>query len=121
MKKLKGYNFILKEGDYISLRRKEHQQVSYVGVVRNYDGVSSKSGVLKKLYIYNHLLGEIIEIDDMGVFAWYKKGYIVLKDLETGKYDGLLNDFVDLYKMNKKDIIEFKGKITKSKILKQLK
>lgn len=124
MEKLEGHNFTLKKGDYLFFKRRDinfdNFVKSYIGIVRNYDGVSSKAGVLSKPYIYYHLSGEIREVNDMCCFAWYKKGFLILQDLETRKYNGSLNDFVDVYKMDGKEIAEFKGKITKNKILKTL-
>jgi len=126
MEKLEGYKFKLKKGTYILFRKREINfdtfLKSYIGIVRDYDGVNSKSGVLsKKAYIHYHLSGEIIEVDRHHVFAWYKDGFILLQDMETKKFNGRLDDFVDLYKMDKKEITEFKGRITKNKILKNLK
>lgn len=124
MEKLEGHNFILEKGEYILLKKRRVSfdtfTKSYIGVVKKYDGVSSQGGVLEKSYIYYHLSGIIKEISYPEVFAWYKKGFLILQDMETRKFNGLLNDFVDLYKMDKKEIAEFKGRIIKNKILKKL-
>ncbi len=120
MKKLEGHKFKLKKGDYLLLRRRELTTKSYIGVVRNYDGINSKSGCLLNPHIHHHLSGGIERVRDFCVFAWYKEGFLILQDLETGKYNGTLKDYVDLYKMDKKDIVEFEGRLVKLKILKSL-
>ena len=125
MEKLKGHNFKLQKGDYIILRKKsvtfENMVKSYIGVVRDYDGVNSKSGCLSKSYIIYHISGEIREIAIQEVFAWYKDSFFILRDMETKGISPLKDDGVDLYKMDEKEIEKFKGKITKNKILMGLK
>ncbi len=123
MKELKGHNFKLRKGDYLVFRKREvsfdNMIKSYIGVVRDYDGVNSKSGCLSSVHIVYHISENIkrASFSLPSVFAWYKTGFLILQDLETGEYSSLLDNFVDVYKMSRKEIAEFKGKILKHEIL----
>lgn len=122
MKKLEGHDFKLKKGDYLLLKKREvtfdSMIKSYIGVVRDYDGVNSKSGCVSKVYKIYHLSGNITELFNPHVFCWYKDGFMVLGDFEKREFGKDI--YSDLYKMNKKEISQFKSRITKNKILKKL-
>ncbi len=125
MEKLEGHDFKLKKGDYLIFNKREisfdNMIKSYIGVVSHYDGVNSESGVLSSVHRVYHLSGNIETVCCPRVFAWYKTGFIVLQDLDTGEYLSSLDNFVDVYKMDKKEIDRFKGIILKHKILIKLK
>lgn len=125
MIKLKGHKFKLQKGDYLRFKKRKvtfnNMVKSYIGVVRAYDGLNSQSGVLSTAYVIYHLSGEIKEVTSPHVFAWYKEGFFLLRDLETGSYSSLIDDDCDLYRMNKKEIQRFKIRIIKNKILINLK
>ena len=133
MKKLKGYNFKLKKGDLILLKRQsngkgityEEEELckKYVGVVGNYDGVNSKSGVLLKGYQTFNLSNDIREINSTLVFCWYHGAFRILKEFDGNEYH--LSELshlrkVDLFKLGEDETKNFKSLIIKTKITKNL-
>ncbi len=130
MKRLYGHKFELKKGDLICIRKKkvdfEGFCKDYIGELRDYDGVKSKSGCCLKGFSWFRMSGIINKIDSHLVFAWYKKGFIVLSKIMGFDFEacGSLEDYekryVKLYKLNKKEAKDFKELIVKNDILKGL-
>ena len=133
MEKLKGYDFELKEGDLILLKKQpdgkgvknkgEELWKKYIGVVRNYDSKNSKSGVLSNGYQIFHLSDNIREINSALVFCWYNGAFRILKEFDGDNYNiKNLDDLkaVDLYKLNEDETKKFKSLAIKTKIANSL-
>ncbi len=123
MEKLEGHKFKLNKGDYIKFQKTkitfEDMLTTYIGIVRNYDGVRAKSGCVSKVYKIYHLSGKIKELFSPHIFAWYEGGFLGLGDFENRDFG--VESYYDLYKMDEKEIQQFKTRITKTKILLKLK
>lgn len=127
MEKLKGYNFELQKGDLILFKHLQINRIgdfkSYVGEIRDYDGINSKSGVLSKGYIsYCHSMN-ISEIDSPLVFCWYKGSMRILRDFDGIKYNiEEPNELkkVELFKLSEVEKEKFKSLVIKTKIANSL-
>ncbi len=127
MEKLKGYNFELKKGDLILLKQppinSESDCISYIGVVKSYDGKGSQSGVISKGYMQYGVSNDIREINSTLVFCWYNGAFRILKDFDGNYYNiKNLDDLkeVRLYKLNEDETKRFKSLAIKTKIANSL-
>lgn len=125
-----NFNSKLNKGDWILIKKQKTSfndlYVELVGVVRNYDNLKSLSGVIEKFYRNYKISGVINEYPDYRVFAWYKKGFVVLCDVEFSNNitledeEGNKVNYVKIYKLNKKEINKFNWHMIKLKMLKIL-
>lgn len=113
----------LNENDWLLIRKSKIDSGSLVneciGVLRDYNHKTSLSGCLKRYY-YNYS-----EFKNYLVFCWYKNGFIVLEkeefknNIRLGNVDENIG-YVNIFKLNKKEINKFQLYVTKCKILDNL-
>ena len=102
--------------------------IDLIGILRAYDNKYSLSGCIKKFYKYFKISGTVKEFldDDKSdchkVFCWYKKGFIVLCDIDfKDNINGDNVNYVNIFKLDKKEIEQFCLFNAKLKMLEALK
>lgn len=90
-----------------------------IGIVGHYDNIHSLSGLCETYFKYFKISGIVHEKENL-VFCGYKNKFLLIGGKLKPTKEHTVDDIVEIYKMNKDEIRDFRDEIIKIKILDRL-